>query len=187
MARNRKLRLALIGSREAPRKYLDLMSLMGLAFSEAGHFSYSGGAPGSDEAWLSRYDRHLSLRIIPYDGFNHCHTGIGVVCWSDLSNESRIKSYVKAKQAYPGLDSERDIIKTLFCRNAMQVLGEDCMSPVDHVYYWCPVRNGEEQGGTRIATRIARQHGIPCTNLNDKKVFEELQEQYAPKFDIFSL
>ncbi|QQG32174.1 hypothetical protein CkP1_0193 [Citrobacter phage CkP1] len=160
---------------------------MGLAFSEAGHFSYSGGAPGADEAWLSRYCRKNSLRIIPYDGFNGLISGTGVVCWSDLSNEARIKSYVKAKQIFPYLDNQRDIVKTLFCRNATQVLGEECDSPVDHVYYWCPVRNGEEQGGTRIAVRIAKAHGIPCTNLNDRKVFEELQEMYAPKFDIFSL
>lgn len=163
------------------------MSLMGLAFSEAGHFSYSGGAPGADEAWLSRYDRKNSLRIIPYDGFNGLVSGTGIVTWASMSNEARIKSYIKAKQVFPDLDNQRDIIKTLFCRNAMQVLGEDCMSPVDKVYFWTPIRNGEETGGTRIAVRIARAHGIECINLNDKRVFADLQEEYAPKFDIFSL
>jgi hypothetical protein len=187
MGRSCKLRLALIGSRETPRRVLDLMSLMGLAFSKAGHFSYSGGAPGADKAWLSRYDLSKSLAIIPYNGFNDLHTGPGVITWAEMNNESRIKSYIKAKEVFPDLDSQRDIIKTLFCRNAMQVLGEDCVSPVDHVYYWTTVRNGEETGGTRIAIRIAQRHGIPCTNLNNKEVFERLKAEYAPDFDIFSL
>lgn len=162
------MRFALIGSRETPRRVLDLMSLMGLAFSEAGHFSYSGGAPGADEAWLSRYDRENSLRIIPYDGFNGLVSGTGVATWPSMSNEARIKSYLKAKSVYPSMVEYKDIIKTLFSRNSMQVFGADMMHPVDHIYFYAIAVGNKVKGGTGVAVAIARAHGIPCTNLYNK-------------------
>ena len=92
------MRLALIGSREAPRRVLSLMTTIGQRLSEEGHFSYSGGAPGSDEAWLAKYDRSNSCRIIPYSGFCGHFPDTGVVVWSKLSNEAKIKSIIKARE-----------------------------------------------------------------------------------------
>lgn len=181
------MRLALIGSRETPRRVLDVMSLTGQALSESGHFSYSGGAPGADESWLSRYDRERSLRIIPYEGFNGLKTGVGVKVWKDFPNEVRIRSVIKAREVTSYWDECRDIVKTLFARNALQVLGEDCQSPVDMVLFYAPIKLSSVTGGTRVAVDIAKRHGIPCYNLYEKEIYHRFKEKYAPTFDIFAL
>ena len=181
------MRLALIGSRETPRRVLDVMSLAGQSLSGAGHFSLSGGAPGADESWLSRYDRERSLRIIPYEGFNGLRTGVGVKVWKDFPNEVRIRSVIKARAVTSYWDECSDIVRTLFARNALQVLGEDCQSPVDMVLFYAPIRFSSVTGGTRVAVDIAKQHGIPVYNLYEKKVFTHFKEKYAPTFDIFNL
>lgn len=182
------MRLALIGSREAPRRVLSLMTIIGQRLSEEGHFSYSGGAPGSDEAWLAKYDRSNSCRIIPYSGFCGHVPGAGVVVWSELSNEAKIKSIIKAREVTSYWDECSKIVQTLFARNSMQVLGLECTEPVDKVLYWAPEKRcGSVSGGTRVAVDIARRHGIECVNLYDKNVFKSLEEEYSPRFDIFSL
>lgn len=182
------MRLALIGSREAPRRVLSLMTTIGQRLSEEGHFSYSGGAPGSDEAWLAKYDRKNSVRIIPYSGFCNHFSGTGVVVWSELNNEAKIKSIIKAREVTSYWEECSKIVQTLFARNAMQVLGLECVDPVDKVLYWATEkRNGSVSGGTRVAVDIARRHDIKCINLYDKKVFNYLEEKYSPRFDIFDL
>ncbi len=112
----------------------------------------------------------------------------GVVVWSELSNEAKIKSIIKAREVTSYWDECSKIVQTLFARNSMQVLGLECTEPVDKVLYWAPEKRcGSVSGGTRVAVDIARRHGIECVNLYDKKVFKSLEEEYSPKFDIFSL
>lgn len=181
------MRVALIGSRKAPRKVLDLMISIGENFSNKGYLAYSGGAPGSDEAWLAKYDRTKSLRIIPYNGFCGHTVGLGVVSFENLPADVQIVSYRIAQSVTPYWENCSDIVRKLFARNVCQVLGLTCQDPVDLVLYWAPVRNGRVKGGTRVAVDIAKKYGIKCINLNNSEVFKKFEEKYRPKFDIFNL
>lgn len=181
------MRVALIGSRKAPRKVLDLMTTIGEDFSNKGHLAYSGGAPGSDEAWLAKYDRSKSLRIIPYNGFCGHFVGPGVVSWENLYFDIQKTSSRIAQSVTPYWENCSDIVRKLFSRNACQVLGLNCRNPVDLVLYWAPEKDGKVKGGTRVAVDIARKYKIKCVNLADTELFNKLEKKYRPKFDIFSL
>ena len=61
-------------------------------------------------------------------------------------------------------------------RNCHQILGYDLKSPVDCVITWTP--NGNIQGGTATAIKLAIKHNIPVFNLGveDKdKVLKDIK------------
>ena len=178
---------ALIGSREAPRHVLMLMREIGKGLSDEGHFSYSGGAPGSDENWLMKYDKTLCCNIIPYMGFNNCYGNNNAV-WNELSNDAKIRSFVHAKSVTSYWNELSLTVQTLFARNCMQVLGLECLQPVDEVLYWAREKcDGSVSGGTRVAVDIARKFGIKTTNLANKDTYNYYKDKYMYEFDIFSL
>lgn len=181
-------RVALIGSRETPQHILKLMSKAGYGLSSSGCFGISGGAPGADTAWLSSYGPNKRI-IIPYNGFNnHSNKMQGVVLWEDLPNEGKIKSVIHAREFVPDYDDRSKTVQILLARDANQVLGDYCDSPVDAVFYWAPEHNRRIKGGTRVAVYIARKYDIPCFNLAFKDVLENFKIKYEPSpFDIFTL
>lgn len=171
-------KIAIIGSRKAPSHILNNISLIGKFYSDQGYIGVSGDAIGCDQAGM-KYFKNPIL-------FTAENTENGRKSWDNFSNESKIKSYLKVKALCPDIDSLDHYVQKLFMRNICQVLGEDCMSPVDLVLYWAPERNGVIKGGTRIAVYTARKHGIPTENLADHGVhrkYRELFKEQSPSLD----
>lgn len=178
------MRIALIGSRKAPRNILNLAVVMGRAFSNEGHIGLSGGAPGMDDAWMKDYDRSLSKIILPWQGFNDHYESEGYVVWRNQPNDVKIRSLVHAYSVTSYWDNVKRGAQNLFARNALQVLDLDCMQPVDEIYYWAPEVKQRISGGTRVAVDIGRKFGIPAYNLYFNDVRKRLEDKYSPPTDL---
>jgi hypothetical protein len=63
---------------------------------------------------------------------------------------------------HPAPHACNDYARRLLGRNAMIVLGSDLDAPVRFVLCWCA---DEERGGTALAIRIARAHGVAVYNM----------------------
>ncbi|AHY25428.1 hypothetical protein PS2_186 [Serratia phage PS2] len=180
-------RIALIGSRETPVEYYPLMHAMGKYFSGLGIMAYSGGAPGPDEEFLRYYNKAYTRVIIPYNGFNnHFTSQEGVFLWDNLSNQAKIKSIIKARSVTSYYSNCKPIVQKLFSRNSMQILGLECMDPVDAVFFYAPESKfGKVSGGTRVAVEIARNANIPTYNLLNKNVYDRFAQKLlgAPSLD----
>lgn len=178
------MRIALIGSRRAPRHILNLAAVIGRAFSDEGHIAYSGGAPGMDDAWMRDYDRRLSRIIIPWEGFNGHRISKGYFCWRNMPNEVRIKSVIHAMSVTSYWDEVKRGAQNLFSRNSLQILGLNCNEPVDEIYYWAPEIRQSVSGGTRVAVDIGRKFGIKTYNLYFDDVRKALEDKYSPSTDL---
>lgn len=178
------MRVALIGSRRAPRNILNLAAVIGRAFSNEGHIGLSGGAPGMDDAWMRDYDRSLSRIIIPWEGFNGHFTSEGYYCWRKQSNEVKIKSIAHAMSVTSYWEEVGRGAQNLFSRNSLQVLDLDCETPVDEIYYWAPEIKQSVSGGTRVAVDIGRKFGIKTYNLYFDDVRKALEDKYSPSTDL---
>lgn len=155
--------VALIGSREPYDNIKPLSRQIGKYFSENGSSGYSGGAVGMDSLFMEKFDIDRSFVIVPE---RKPSTPEHHIVWDEMDNQTKIKSYLQAKRVCPDIDIRPLYHQKLFARNSCQVLGIDCMSPVDRVVFWAKeTGSGLVSGGTRIAVRIARDHGIPCDNL----------------------
>jgi hypothetical protein len=62
--------------------------------------------------------------------------------------------------------------KKLMARNCHQVLGQDLKTPVDFIVCW--TKNGNINGGTGQALRIAKKLNIPVYNLFFEESFQNL-------------
>lgn len=178
------MRIALIGSRRAPRNILNLATAIGRAFSNEGHIALSGGAPGMDDAWMRDYDRSLSRIIIPWEGFNGHFTSEGYYCWRKQPNEVKIKSIAHAMSVTSYFENVSPYVQMLFSRNALQVLDLDVMQPVDEIYYWAPEVHQKVSGGTRVAVDIGRKFGIKTYNLYFDDVRKKLEDKYSAATDL---
>ena len=68
-----------------------------------------------------------------------------------------------ASSVHPAWHRCNEWARGMHSRNCHQVLGYDLQSPVDAVITWTP--NGNIQGGTSTALRLAIKNGIPVFNL----------------------
>lgn len=163
-------RVALIGSRETPTRIQGLMIKIGEKFSSIGIKGLSRGAPGADQAFMTRCNGAI---IIPRDGtFGLYHDEQRIFSLEYFPSQVIIKAYLQAKVVAPWITEQKDIVQKLYTRNALQVLNLSCMNPVDFVLFWAPEVRGKVKGGTAIAVNIARRHGIPTFNLANTEVYE---------------
>lgn len=68
-----------------------------------------------------------------------------------------------ASEVHPAWYKCNEWARGMHSRNCHQILGYDLRSPVDAVICWTP--NGNIQGGTATAIRIALKYNIPVFNL----------------------
>lgn len=78
-----------------------------------------------------------------------------------------------ASEVHPAWDKCNEWARGMHSRNCHQILGYDLQSPVDAVICWTP--NGNIQGGTATAIRIALKYNIPVFNLGVKDKDSVLQ------------
>lgn len=158
--------VALIGSRKAPQDVLDIQTSIGNRLSCLGVKGYSGGAPGSDYAFMKEYNKDLRNVIIPYNGFNGHYRDTGIYVFTDFDDEVKLKSEKLARYFFKNYDERTEVVKHLQCRNMMQILGTSLDTKVDSVIFWAPENSkGVIKGGTRTAVYLARYLGIKTYNL----------------------
>lgn len=144
-----------IGARKTPKSALDSLRIISHTLTSRGYVLRTGGATGCDQSFYEHaYESELYL---PWPGYNKHH--------SEHSGPSE-EAMELASEYHGGWDGLADSIKRLHGRNAEIILGKNLDHPVKFVYCWSP--NGKDVGGTGVAIRIAKAHGIPVFNLGDE-------------------
>ena len=155
-----------IGSRQTPQAVLETMERIGRAMARHGWTLRSGAAVGADTAFEAGAEQERGAREIwlPWPGFNDraadgATTRVGV---SSQANRDL------ARQSHPAWHVLRDAVQKLMVRSVHQVLGPEpgSSSPSDMVICWTP--DGEGEGGTGMAIRLADRHGIPVVDLGTR-------------------
>ena len=151
-----------VGSRSTPPDILDLMERIAEAMARRGWTLRSGAAAGADGAFENGAERAGGPREIwlPWDGFNG-RTADGATRVGRNSARNRDR----ARQCHPAWHTLSDGAQKLMVRNVHQVLGPEPGSspPADVMLCWTP--DGAAGGGTGLAVRLARRHGIPVVDL----------------------
>ena len=151
-----------VGSRSTPPDVLERMERIAEALARRGWTLRSGAAAGADSAFERGARRAGAPREIwlPWDGFNG-RTADGATRIG--RNSARIRD--RARQCHPAWHTLSDGAQKLMVRNVHQVLGAEPGSspPADVVLCWTP--SGAAGGGTGLAVRLARRHGIPVVDL----------------------
>lgn len=164
-----------IGSRKTPRIYIELFQRVGKYLASQGVILRSGGAEGADKAFEVGCDTVKGRKevYIPWKGFN------------DSSSNLIVKdknAFEIAKKYHPQWSILSQGAKKLQARNCHQVLGEDLNSPSAFIICW--TKDGNGQGGTGQALRIAKDYNIPvfdCGSYDDidecrKELFEFIKQ-----------
>jgi hypothetical protein len=147
-----------IGSRRAPANVLTLANLAGRELADRGWTLRSGHAPGMDQAFEQGAGERAEA-FLPWSSFEQkipLRAGVVQQAPSDLA-------YRIAARFHPAWELLSRGSAALHARNVHQVLGADCVSPVQFVLCWTP--GGGPHGGTGQAMRIAKAHDIPVFNL----------------------
>lgn len=156
-----------IGSRKTPIWVLEWIENSAVPrLSEAGFTLRSGGADGADEAFETDYTGDKEI-YLPWNGFNENPSPIWHI--SPIA-------YQIAQEIHPNWASLSQAGQKLHARNVHQVMGKRLNSPSLFVLCWCQIKNGEPQGGTRTAIKLAEKYGIPVYNLAKISFNFELDE-----------
>ena len=151
-----------VGSRSTPPDVLGRMERIAEAMARRGWMLRSGAAGGADSAFEDGAKRAGGPREIwlPWDGFNG-RTADGATRIGRNSARNRDR----ARRCHPAWHTLPDGARKLMVRNVHQVLGPEpgASPPADVVLCWTP--NGAGGGGTGLAVRLARRHGIPVVDL----------------------
>lgn len=177
-----------IGSRKTPAPVMAAIKQMALMLAKQGYTVRSGGAEGADTAFeqgaierLVRSPKQLYDIYLPWAGFNGRPSNLNYHCSSTYDAEA----CDIAKAIHPDWSELSRGGKTLHTRNVYQVLGAKLNSPSDFLICWAPFNDkGIPKGGTRTAWVLARQHGIPCFNLNNRFDVLDLVEFFRVQFGL---
>ena len=157
-----------IGSRKTPQAVLETMERIGRAMARHGWTLRSGAAEGADTAFEAGAEHGRGPREIwlPWPGFNG-RTADGASTRVGTSNQANRDL---ARQSHPAWHVLGDAAEKLMVRNVHQVLGHEPGSspPSDVVICWTP--DGEGEGGTGMAIRLAERHGIPIVDLGTREL-----------------
>ena len=150
-----------IGSRNTPDEVLIQMHEVAFQLAKNGWTLRSGHADGADMAFeLGAKAGKGNMEIyIPWRGFN----GASDQCiWTKPTEEDE---QIAAK-FHPAWDKLSSAAKLLMVRNTYQLFGNDYQTRSEFVICWTP--NGNGQGGTGQAIRMANHYGIPVFDLGKR-------------------
>lgn len=144
-----------IGSRQTPADILADMTRVASNLELTGFTLRSGGAAGADSAFEAGVEHYQHKEIyLPWRGFNNNASGLYGVSEPALA---------MAEKYHPAWHRCSPAARKFHARNCYQVLGQSLNDPSDFVLCWTP--NGQVEGGTGQALRIAQHHGIPIFNM----------------------
>lgn len=164
-----------IGSRETPDDICNIMTNFASLAEELGWKLRSGGAEKADQAFEAGVKNSLNKQIfLPWGEFNKSKS----MLFPPSQEAMRI-----ASEVHPNWDACSPGAKKLHARNAHQVLGQHLNDPVQFVLCW--TKDGKDVGGTALAIRLARLHGIPVFNMGaeiDEGQLEFILKDEYPQF-----
>ena len=183
------MRIALIGSRQLEQKeeYFKDIKLchnvcMGLA--QLGVTFTSGlcelGMDGIAQKAYSKavdlgYANESQFEVYVADQYNIRRSTLPRKHLAIIRNKDLISETERiASEVHPAWDRCNEWARGMHSRNCHQILGYGLQSPVDAVVCWTP--NGDIQGGTATAIRIALKYNIPVFNLGCADKDAVLQE-----------
>lgn len=150
-----------VGSRETPSRVQELMEKLAHHLDALGFTLRSGGAVGADAAFEAGAGENFEI-FIPWKNFGGCSG-------ENYFHEPSDLAWKIASAIHPAWSTLTQGAKMLHARNAHEVLGKDCQTPSRFLVYWAPLdKNGEVQGGTRTAVKLAQTVNVPCFYLNDE-------------------
>lgn len=158
-----------VGSRETPGDVLEVMQRAAVYLRGEGYVLRSGHATGADWAFEQGAQAE-SLIFLPWRPFGQQRYGddpgrpvLGKAVVAPetelLANYQLLVDLGIRTQAQPNRT-----VALLHGRNVLQV------TDAQFVLCWCPVRNGQPQGGTATAVKLAEHWGIPVLNLLDADI-----------------
>jgi hypothetical protein len=152
------------------------MQAIAIALASAGYMLRSGRAPGADQAFESGAGSSAIL-YVPWHNFSKdMPVAPGARVFVPAGQELYL-ALLLASVAHPKWalaysprfqvrqKGDIDPVRRLHARNVLQIWGEDLNTPSDFVIAYATIKNGQPQGGTALAMRIAQAASIPVYNL----------------------
>ena len=143
-----------IGSRKTPEDVLCVMTKMARHLESFGWRLRSGGAEGADGAFSKGAKEKTIYRPWPVKREPDAYV---------IPDRTLDELEVIAREFHPNWKACTKWAKKLHARNVAIVLGEHADHPVDMVIAW--TSNGNFEGGTATALRMAKANNIPVMNL----------------------
>ncbi len=150
-----------IGARSTPEQILLMMRAAASLLAEGGWTLRTGGAEGADRTFFDgAHASHGAIELfLPWPTFWLPLSYVNVT----LHQRPTAAAYEIAKRYHPNWSNLRRGPRSLHARNAHVVLGAELNDPVRFILCWTPEGNG--QGGTGQALRMAPNYGIPVIDL----------------------
>ena len=183
------MRIALIGSRQLEQKEeyfkdIKLCHNVCMRLAQLGVTFTSGlcelGMDGIAQKAYSKavdlgYANETQFEVYVADQYNIRRSTLPRKHLAIVRNKDLISETERiASEVHPAWDRCNEWARGMHSRNCHQILGYDLQSPVDAVICWTP--NGNIQGGTATAIRIALKYNIPVFNLGCADKDAVLQE-----------
>ena len=159
-----------IGARKTPDDICQQVTNLATLLEEAGFILRSGGALGADTAFEDGVkDPHNAQIFLPWANFNRSASAL---------YPPTHDAYKLAEKYHPAWHRCNDTARAFHARNSHQILGQHLDMPVGMVICW--TINGEGQGGTGQALRIAEDHDIPIIDygIPNTKFTYPLTDEY---------
>lgn len=173
--------IALVGSRKAPVRILNLAYQLAQEMAKRGLRMTSGGAPGMDHTWEMGYrsiNRQLMTIFLPNKGFNGKKPD--GECYFTVDDAHLIVQADEIIQdLHPYYDDLEGFAYNAHIRNCFQILGKNLDTPADEVFLWAPPSGTSVTGGTRTAFELAKQYNIQTWNLYHPSTQDVLRERFG--------
>lgn len=160
-----------IGSRETPRRVLELMEALAGRLARRGWVLRTGASPGADQGFYrgARAAGGPVELYLPWPDFEAGSRQDADPLEMRVLARPSAEAYELAARIHPGWDDLEDEARHLLARDAHEVLGADLVSPARFVVCWTADGSLDGRGagadGTRQALRIAAEREIPVFNL----------------------
>ena len=154
-----------VGARKTPSAMLAHMKHMARELAARGWHLRTGGADGADSAFANATPTEQRTVFVPWRGYNGWEASTnqgGSLCRVLDAEEIRTMREAAAPH-HPAWERCPDRVRDLHARNVAVLLGADMRQPVDAMVCWTD--KGQVRGGTGMAIRLARHHGVPVLNL----------------------
>ena len=158
-----------VGARKTPEPVLAQMRELARRLGARGWHLRTGGADGADNAFADAAPPDRRDVFVPWRGYNGWDgTRCRVLTAAEIA---AMRSLAAPHHAAWERCSAR--VRDLHARNVAVLLGTDLNRPAHAVVCW--TRDGQDQGGTGMAIRLARHHRIPVLNLAEVDPREALR------------
>ena len=173
---NKTYHYAGIGARNTPRHVLKDMQSIAHNLSIFGWHLRTGGADGADTAFFRGIKNKTNCTVfLPWPNYNayagpYCHV---------ISQAHNNPLTELANNYHPAWHKCRPGVRKLHARNIAIVLHQTLQKPVNAIICW--TENGQIQGGTGHALRIAQDKNIPVFNLALMRPYAIMDSMHALK------